>query len=450
MFTKVSEYGTIIYESKTKMRIIIMKKRLVALLFTILILATLSACSNQCRNGHTEEIIPGKEATCTETGLTEGKKCSVCGEVITAQTEIPAKGHNEIIIPSKEATCTETGLTEGKKCSVCGEVITAQTEIPAKGHNEIIIPGKEATCTETGLTEGKMCSVCGEVITAQTEIPSKGHNEIIISSVEPTCIFCGNTEGRICTVCGKITVKPEEIPATGHTEEIIPAKEPTEIEAGLTEGKRCSVCGEILVQQTKTYLNNLPVIPYGSEGLEYMIIQNGQGVRVESVGTCTDTDIVIPDKVTIQLETYPVTQIHVNAFLGCENITSISLPDTVTYISGSAFEGCTGLTSFTFPDHIKNVGYNIFKNCTGLQEVFLPKDLVSIETQDYDWSTFYGCENLSDIYFPRTTEEWIVEMNGDYCIPYIESNYVFTTRDYTVHCSNGDLSYKGKIIRYIQ
>ena len=55
-----------------------------------------------------------KEATCTEEGAKE-RVCE-CGE---KETEvIAALGHTEEIIPGKDATCTETGLTEGKKCSV--------------------------------------------------------------------------------------------------------------------------------------------------------------------------------------------------------------------------------------------------------------------------------------------------------------------------------------------
>ena len=83
---------------------------------------------------HTEIVDPAVAPTCTQAGMTEGSHCSVCGEVMIAQTEIAANGHIEVIDAAKAPTCTETGLTEGKHCSVCGEVITAQTEIAAYGH----------------------------------------------------------------------------------------------------------------------------------------------------------------------------------------------------------------------------------------------------------------------------------------------------------------------------
>ena len=56
---------------------------------------------------HTEEIIKGTPATCTKTGLTDGKKCSVCGEVLEAQTEIPALGH-----AYKDGKCTRCGTED--------------------------------------------------------------------------------------------------------------------------------------------------------------------------------------------------------------------------------------------------------------------------------------------------------------------------------------------------
>ena len=54
--------------------------------------------------GHLEVIDKGKEATCTEKGLTEGKHCSNCEEVLEAQTEISEKGHN-----FKNGECTRCG-----------------------------------------------------------------------------------------------------------------------------------------------------------------------------------------------------------------------------------------------------------------------------------------------------------------------------------------------------
>lgn len=46
-----------------------------------------------CPNGHTIQILPGKNATCTEQGLTEGKICTVCNETILIQMTIAANGH---------------------------------------------------------------------------------------------------------------------------------------------------------------------------------------------------------------------------------------------------------------------------------------------------------------------------------------------------------------------
>ena len=161
---------------------------------------------------HTEETVPGKDATCTEKGLTDGKKCSVCGETLVAQEEIPMVAHTEEVVAGKDATCTETGLTDGKKCSVCGETLVAQEEIKALGHTEEVVAGKAATCTEKGLTDGKKCSVCGETLVAQEEIAALGHTEEVVLGKAATCTETGLTDGKKCSVCGETLVAQEEIP----------------------------------------------------------------------------------------------------------------------------------------------------------------------------------------------------------------------------------------------
>ena len=162
-------------------------------------------------DAHTAVADAAVPATCTATGLTAGKHCSVCNTELVKQTIIPAKGHTEVIDAAVEPTCTKTGLTEGKHCSVCNTVLVAQTTIPAKGHTEVVDAAVEPTCTKTGLTEGKHCSVCDTELVKQTIIPAKGHNEVIDAAVEPTLVKTGLSEGKHCSVCNEILVQQQTL-----------------------------------------------------------------------------------------------------------------------------------------------------------------------------------------------------------------------------------------------
>lgn len=130
--------------------------------------------SYSCVDHVWSESVLEKDATCTE----EGRyiiTCTKCGYV--RYTPILPYEHEEETVFGYAATCTATGLTDGKKCTVCGKITVEQEEIPAS-HTEAEIPGVAPTCTETGLSAGVKCSVCDEILTAQVEIPAAGHNYV--------------------------------------------------------------------------------------------------------------------------------------------------------------------------------------------------------------------------------------------------------------------------------
>lgn len=155
------------------------------------------------KKAHTEEVITGKAATCSENGLTDGKKCTVCGETTVAQTTIEAH-HTEIILTQKYPNCTEDGLTEGKKCTICGEITVKQVTVEALGHVESTLPAVEATCSEDGLTAGKKCAVCQTVLEEQTVVNATGHS--LSTTAIPTVNETAKTVSQRCTVCNKAVV----------------------------------------------------------------------------------------------------------------------------------------------------------------------------------------------------------------------------------------------------
>ena len=109
------------------------------------------------------------EATCTANGSYDSVVyCSVCKAEISRKTVKTDKlAHTVVTDKAVAATCVKAGKTEGKHCSVCNTVITAQKKVPATGKHTY----KTATTKATTTKDGKAvtaCTVCGKVSKSTT------------------------------------------------------------------------------------------------------------------------------------------------------------------------------------------------------------------------------------------------------------------------------------------
>ncbi len=195
--------------------------------------------------GHTEVKDKAVAATCTKTGLTEGKHCSVCGTVLTAQSVVPATGHNmKETAKAVAATCTTNGKTAVFTCSNNCGTTTGGTVVSATGHNmKETAKAVEPTCTVNGKTAVLTCANnCGKT-EGGTTVLATGHDmKETAKAVAPTCTVNGKTAVLTCANnCGK-TEGGDTVPATGHALTQVEAK-PAACEAiGWNAYEYCSEC----------------------------------------------------------------------------------------------------------------------------------------------------------------------------------------------------------------
>ena len=123
-----------------------------------------------------------------------------------------------------------------------------------------------------------------------------------------------------------------------------------------------------------------------------------------------------------------VTNIGAEAFSDC-GLTSITIGNAVTIIGKAAFRRCGGLTSIDIPNSVATIGNDAFEECIGLTSVDIPNSVTTIG----DWA-FYGCSGLTDVY------SYIIDL------PKVSMNntvFSFSPQNYsgcTLHVPYGTLS----------
>lgn len=126
--------------------------------------------------------------------------------------------------------------------------------------------------------------------------------------------------------------------------------------------------------------------------------------------TINITSVTIPNTVTV---------IEWEAFAGNESLATVKIPDSVEVISTDAFCDCFSLTEITLPKNLTTIGDSAFGG-TGLKEIIIPDGVTTIDNYAFSY-----CDNLESIVIPvsvttigdgifrRGNEEWItVYYNG--------------------------------------
>ena len=378
----------------------------------------------ECAHINTSAI-PGKNATCTEAGLTEGSQCTKCGEILLVQTTIDKLGHVEVIDAAVAATCTTDGKTEGKHCSRCNATLVAQTIVEKLGHTEVVDAAVDASCNKTGLTEGKHCSVCYTIIISQEIVDAtENHNYD-----DGQCIVCKqnvpsseglkysyNSYGQYYTVAGIGTCEDESIVIPKEYNGF-PVKDIKDYAF-----RNCNSITSITMFSNITSIGNQAF--KGCENLiNVSIPSNITDISSDAFYGCANLNYSIFDNAYyLGNENNPyVALIKVQD----ESIISCVIKDGTKIVCESAFAYCDALKSVTIPDSIAVIGYNAFDDCTSLDEIYI-SDLsawCSISFNTYESHPLYYADNLYlnneliiDLEIPNT-----ITNIGAYAFYYYES-----------------------------
>ena len=132
------------------------------------------------------------------------------------------------------------------------------------------------------------------------------------------------------------------------------------------------------------------------EGLNYKILSEADHTAEVGRNENAYGEVTIPSFITMNGSRYVVTSIGDEAFSWSE-LTSVTIPNSVTSIGGSAFYNCSSLTSVTIPNSVTSIGYEAFYDCSSLTSVTIPNSVTSIGSSAFSW-----CSSLTSVTIPNS------------------------------------------------
>ena len=131
-------------------------------------------------------------------------------------------------------------------------------------------------------------------------------------------------------------------------------------------------------------------------GLYYNLDFNQKTAEVTNNPNNYTGTIKIPETVTFKNSNYSVTSIGDKAFY-YDDLTSVTIGNSVKSIGEYAFYQCSGLTSVNIGNSVTSIGDHAFEDCSGLTSVTIPNSLTSIGER-----TFYNCSRLTSVTIPNS------------------------------------------------
>ena len=134
------------------------------------------------------------------------------------------------------------------------------------------------------------------------------------------------------------------------------------------------------------------------DGLVYTILSltlNKGTVSVRAKSKEISGELNIPESIEYKGVLYRVVCIEDCAFVDCENLTKVTIPDGVTRIGDFAFANCENLSSVMIPNSVTEIGDGAFVSCCSLTDITIPASIIKM-----GMGVFKGCFNLTVISIP--------------------------------------------------